>query len=116
MVCRRHLVYWANTPELQVFFAYQDRPDIPDEDFAPQFDRESLTIIAQPHRSCFHLVIAEEFAGGSYLLEPQIHPEAFQSSMDLPAEDLDTGEVGTGERVENHDRLLAHLEFKAAEI
>lgn len=36
--------------------------------------------------------------------------------MDLPTEDLDTGEVGTGERVEDHDRLLSHFEFEAAEV
>ena len=72
-----HSADCENAPELQVFFAHQDRADIPDEDFAPQFDREPFTIIAHPHRSCFHLVVDEEFAGRAYLLEPQVHPEAF---------------------------------------
>ena len=36
--------------------------------------------------------------------------------MNLPAQDFDAREVGTGERVEDHDRLLAHLEIETADV
>ena len=60
----------------EVFFPYQNRSHVTDENLAAEFDRQSFVIVTEPHGGGFHLVIPKEVSSGANLLQFQIHPEA----------------------------------------
>ena len=76
-----------------------------------------FNIVAEPHGGGFHLLVGLQLHRLVVdLVEFQVELDALPSVVDLPAEDLDLGEVGGVEGMHDHDHLVALGEREAADV